>query len=246
MRSRAVLKPPHRMVHFVAAGGLVLGALALLAAPSGVAGAATGNPAITITPGSTNGKFSDGESVKVSVGPNSLFVPLSRVVILECADPGGDAANLPTSFSTCDGNTIQGNTTVVQSDGSFAEPNYSLYALPSKALGEQANWLPVCSPASECVLFVGENQNDFTQPKAFSRPFFMAASANPPATAATTPSATPLPSPASASVSASVSLSPTTLAFTGPSSSLMALAVLGAGLSLAGVLGARRIRRSGQ
>ena len=54
--------------------------------------------------------YQNGQTVSVSVGPNSLFVPQLGVVILECADPGGTVANLPTASIDCDGNTIQGDT----------------------------------------------------------------------------------------------------------------------------------------
>lgn len=225
----------HRFLPALGALGFIA---VLVTAGSATAGAASGPPSVTIRPAATGGKFIDQQVVEVSVGPNSTFVPHSRVVILECADPGGDSAHLPTSLINCDENTIQPDTTVVQADGSFVEAKYTLYALPNSLLGEQANWQPVCNLTNSCVLFVGENQNDFTEPKVFSTPFLMTPS-----------SAAPLRSvPASAAtdpVSPAVSLSASELAFTGLSQWLLVLAGIGLSLVLLATLAARRVRRSG-
>ena len=136
---------------------------------SGWAGASA--PTVTMSP-STD--LHDGESVSVSIGPNTVFTPNAGVNILECADPGGTLANLPKSDSTCDGNTIQGNTILVAANGSASEAKYTVYLLPSPALGEQANNQPVCNQTDPCVLYVGQSQNDFTAPKVFSAPFTIA------------------------------------------------------------------------
>ena len=71
----------------------------------------------------------------------------------------------------CDGNTIQGISILVANDGSFSESTYQVYALPSPVLGEQPNAQPICNQTNYCVLYVGQNQNDFTAPKVFSAPF---------------------------------------------------------------------------
>ena len=144
-------------------GALTLG----VAGPAGAAGPAS----VTIAPSPSGGQYQTGQTVSVTVGPNSVFVPDTRVVILECADPGGTVANLPTAFIDCDGNTIQGDTVTVAANGGFAEHSYTLYALPNSALGESGTNVPVCNATQPCVLFVGENQNDFSQPKLFSQPF---------------------------------------------------------------------------
>ena len=84
----------------------------------------------------------------------------------------GVKANLPTSVSTCDGNTIQGNTILVKKDGSFSEHGFQLFALPNvPTLGELPNGQPVCSQKKSCVLYVGQDQIHFTAPKEFSPPF---------------------------------------------------------------------------
>ena len=74
---------------------LVRGLLIALVSVVGLAGqagaATTHTPTVSIAPSASGGKFSDGQVVRVSVGPNSLFVPHSRVVIIECADQIGRA-----------------------------------------------------------------------------------------------------------------------------------------------------------
>jgi hypothetical protein len=134
---------------------------------AGAAGA-VGAPALRITPG----PYHNEQLINVSVGPNHFFTPYSRVNIIECADPGGKSKNLPTSVTTCDGNTIQGNTILVQPNGSFSEHGYQMFALPNQLqLGEQADTVPVCNQNMSCVLYIGQNQEKFTAPKIFSLPF---------------------------------------------------------------------------
>jgi hypothetical protein len=233
-------------------GRSVVGLIALLAAagslvwPAGTAGAA--GATVTISPTPAGARFTDAQSVKVSVGPNGIFVPHSRVVILECADPGGDASHLPVSLGTCDGNTVQPDTVLVQGDGSFSEASYTLYALPSLTLGEQANWQPVCNTHDQCVLFVGADQNDFTKPKAFSQPFTIggqAAAATAPTTTPTTTPAKPVTTPDPA-VSAAVTLAPATLAYTGAPGWLPGMVASGVALVLVALAGRRVVRRMGR
>jgi hypothetical protein len=166
--------------HVATTALLALGAI--LIAGADPAGATTG---VILTPGPP---FTDGEAVTVSVGPNGVLTPNAKVNILECADPGGSAANLPRDDSTCDGNTIQGATVLAHGDGSISTPNYTIYQLPSATLGEQPNFQPVCNQSSPCVLYVGEDENDFTQPKIFSAPFTVSGG-----TAGSSPTTTPPP-----------------------------------------------------
>lgn len=153
----------------VAIGAMALGvaAVALAALPL-PASAAT--PTVTITPA---GDIYNGEAISVSVGPNSLFPPHTRVNVLECADPDGTKANLPTDISPCDGNTIQGGTVLVGPDGSFTVSGYTVYQLPSLTLGEHTGDLPICNASNSCALFVGEDQNNFLAAKVFSSPFLV-------------------------------------------------------------------------
>ena len=234
---------------------------------AGVAGAST--PVVTISPAPPSGYFNDAQSVGVSVGPNSVFDPNRRVEIIECADPDGTAANLPTTFSSCDGDTHQGDTVIVQSDGSFSEPNYTMYTVPNARLGEGSTWYPVCNKTHYCVLYVGEDYNDFSQPKVFSKPFLFSsdpAAVSSPVTSPTTPgggssgtisrsatsSATgsaPTPSSGAAStvaVSPSVSVSSGTLAFTGLPEETPTLIALGLGCMAIGIAGRRLLRRWGR
>jgi hypothetical protein len=131
-------------------------------------------PSAAVSPPSlhmTSGTFHDGQRIKLSVGPNHYFTKYLHVNILECADPGGTKSHLPKSAASCDGNTIQGNTVIVTKNGSFSMSGYPLYALPNKALDETSDARPVCNKKNPCVLYVGQNQLDFTAPKLFSRPF---------------------------------------------------------------------------
>ncbi len=227
----------------------------MLALSAGTAAAA--GPEVTVTPAPSNGQYHDGQIVSVSVGPNSVFTPRVRVNIIECADPGGTVANLPTSFVDCDGNTIQADSVIVQSDGSFTEKAYTLYAVPSAALGESPTNLPVCSATSACVLFVGEDQNDFSKPKVFSQPFTITPSAETsvvqpggtgasgttggePASGGTASGAT------SADASADVSLPAASLAFTGMPTGAPLIVALGIGLVGLGIIGRRAARRWGR
>jgi hypothetical protein len=159
----------------------IVGAVLLETLPSGAALP----PTLTV---SSLKSLHSGQMVSISVGANSFFSPHAHVNVLECADPGGSAAHLPTSISTCDGNTIQGNTVLIAADGSFSEPDYTVYALPNSSLGEQANVQPTCNQTDPCVLYVGQNQNDFTAPKVFSAPFTITAATG--AAGPTTPSTT--------------------------------------------------------
>jgi hypothetical protein len=160
-RRRRVLSLP---VHWAASVILIVMGVGTA---SGSAGAVT-PPALKITPG----PYHNEQLINLSVGPNHFFTPYSRINIIECADPGGKAKNLPISVDTCDGNTVQGVTILVQPNGSWYEHGYQLYALPNAtALGESPDSRPVCNQKKSCVLYVGQNQEKFTAPKIFSAPF---------------------------------------------------------------------------
>jgi hypothetical protein len=223
--------------------GLVL--LAAACAALWIPGRATAaTPAVSITPVSgagPSGQYTDGEVVAVSVKGNSTFVPGSKVNILECADPQGSAANLPKSIATCDGDTIQGDTVLVGTDGSVSESNYTIYQLPSATLGERPDGQPVCDDTNQCVLYVGENQNDFTQPKLFSAAFVVtgAAIAPAPATAGTTVPSGGDSSTTSTSQPLASATTQSTLAVTGVSGALQVLALIGAALLVLGCVGRR-------
>jgi hypothetical protein len=247
-------------------GGWCFGPLLCVIAAAFIVGTAPSSsasaiPALTVTP--ITG-LHDAQTVSVSVGPNGFFTPHSHVNILECADPGGTAAKLPKDISACDGNTIQGDTVLVADDGSLSEPKYTVYRLPSSTLGEQTNNQPVCDQSNQCVLYVGQNQNDFTAPKLFSAAFSIAASAGsttttPTSQTSTTARPTTSSTTAASGASSSTVTSPTsvdpsvsiasatagdtsTLAATGLPSRTTWVTVLAAALVLAGSLGRRVVR----
>ena len=121
--------------------------------------------------------------INVVVPANSLFTATSRVVIVECAAPNGVLPTLPID---CDGNTIVGPTILPNSDGSInlvtqGYGPYEVYALPdSISLGESPSSAVTCgnSAATECVLYIGNDQTDFTAPHIFSQPFNIVANAD--------------------------------------------------------------------
>src|SRR5580704_6866076 len=166
-----------RLPRVLCVGGatLVL-AGALLSSVSTEARAAPATPTLTITPGAAGHPYASGQSINISVGPSSRFAAYSRIEILECAAPNGV---LPVDDTSCDGNTAQYGSVLVASDGSFAVPAYTIYQLPNSALGEQANHAPKCDRSQGCVLYIGQDQNDFTQPKLFSAAFTVDPSTSP-------------------------------------------------------------------
>ncbi len=159
-------RPAHRSLRRVSLYSLPLALVAMVATalPAGAASP----PALHIT----KGPYHDGQLINISVGPNHFYKPYSRINILECGDPGGKRANLPLTVNGCDGNTIQGNSILIAKNGSWSETGYQLYALPNvKSLGELADGQPACNQKKSCVLYVGENQENFTWPKQFSSAF---------------------------------------------------------------------------
>ncbi len=227
------------------------GGLALVGAGFAVAlvpgRAAASTPVVTIAPvgGATaSGPYQDGETVAVTVKKNSTFTPGTRVNILECADPQGTVANLPKDIGSCDGLTIQADSVLVQPDGAISVPTYTMYRLPSPTLGEQSNALPVCDETDQCVLYVGQDQTDFTQPKAFSSPFTVtsAPGARSASSGAATGLSTSSPTSATALPSASAGDTQASLAFTGTGSWLPWLLAVGGVLVLTGGVGRRWTR----
>jgi hypothetical protein len=228
---------------------------------SGVA-AVTADATVTLSPAPGVHPYANGQSIAISVGANSRFTPNARIEVLECAAPKG---LLPVDDTVCDGNTVPGQSILVGQDGSFSDPAYLVYQLPSQTLGEQLNHLPVCSANEECVLYVGQDQNDFTAPKLFSVPFTVGSTSSVPTTTGTT---IPVSSgssggaatraPTSSAASAAVTLSPgasTTnpgsgspsssgsLAFTGAPSGLLWMVIAGVAMMLTGMAGRLAARR---
>jgi hypothetical protein len=167
-----------------------IGAFSILAL-SGPAGAATPTngsvvpgAAEPLAPFTAGTPFSSGQGIDVIVPANSVFTPYAGLNIVECslqpitlANPNG----LPTDPSECDGNTNQPNTIIPNADGSVdyqAETGglYPVYATPDPMIGDVSD-SPACgnTAATECILYIGDDNNDFTQPHVWSQPFFVTA-----------------------------------------------------------------------
>jgi hypothetical protein len=183
-------------IHHVAGRvAVVLGAtsvtcLAFALTLSGPAGAATPtqgsivpNSAVPVGTVTAGTPFSSGQLINVVVGPNSVFqgaAATQNVQILECAAPNGVP---PTSPTACDGETQQSDSFAPQADGSFnyqaqnAGDLYTLYALPDNPTFSEPKGGPACGNtlATECILFIGDNQGDFTSPHVWSQPFMVTA-----------------------------------------------------------------------
>jgi hypothetical protein len=200
-----------------------------------------------MTPAPGHG-YADQQVVKVTVAANKLFVPGQLVVVLECADPGGKAANLPVDATSCDGTTQYAQTATFGRDGSVDIPNFRLYELPNAALAEQANSQPACGTAAvPCVLYVGMNQNDFTEPKIFSAPFvFSGGPKQPFATSSASTAGTNPPAVAAAGGTTATTMpgGDPSLAFTGPSPLVFVTAGAGVTLVAVATVARRRLRRA--
>ncbi len=185
--------------------------------------------AAAVTPFTANTPFSSGQNINVVVPAGSLFNPNLNINIVECAAPGGV---VPTDPANCDGNTINGPTLKPNADGSInfqtkTSSLYQLFALPDANLGETGG--VTCNLSNSCVLYIGQDQGDFTQPHVWSQAFFVTpnatdSGANPgdgsAPVAATQPSATlstVVASPATATADGTdVSTVTVTLLATGP------------------------------
>ena len=169
--AKRVMTRVRRLAGMTVAVPLVLAVGIVAAGCSSSSGAASGS-IVTINGSNGASTFHDGQTVTVAVAPNKILPPHLRVLILECADPGGSPNNLPTQFAEkCDGDTTQASTVIPNNNGSVTLNGYTIYKLPSKTLDERPTWLPVCDTKNPCVLYIGTDYNDFTKPKVFSAPF---------------------------------------------------------------------------
>jgi hypothetical protein len=221
------------------AGLALLAVMALTFAAISISGAqtpsqgASGPYAVAVAPFTANTPFSSGQKINVVVPANSLFISTSNVNILECAAPNGV---LPTLPNECDGNTIQGPTILPASDGSINLQTqkyglYQLFALPdSISLGESASSAVICgnTAATECVLYIGENQGDFTAPHVFSQPFYIQTNADDEGESPGDGSAPTVPTAPSATLS-TVTAAPTSPVADGTDQSTLTVTLLGTG-----------------
>ena len=139
------------------------------------AGTKVPGSAIPIGKYSKGAPFSSGQVIQVKIPTNSTLRPGAGIRIVECAAPSGV---VPIDPSSCDGTTIQGDTVLVNKDGSVdytrtsITSGFTVYALPNRhSLGESPDGLPVCNTTHKCVLYIGQNQLDFTAPHYWSEPF---------------------------------------------------------------------------
>ena len=167
----------------LAGAGLVAASAALLISGSaGATGPTSGSTlpnAITpTTTFATGTPYASGQVVNITVPANAIFSPTLNLNIVECEAPGGA---VPTDPSLCDGSTIQGPSLKPHNDGSVdlhaqTGSDYTLYALPdSFSLGETSG--NTCNLTNPCVLYIGQNQGDFTQPHFWSKVFYIAPNA---------------------------------------------------------------------
>jgi Bacterial Ig-like domain (group 1)/Bacterial Ig-like domain (group 3) len=157
-----------------------LGTTAAHAAPI-TSGPVTLSTIGTVTAGTP---YSSGQKIDIAVAANSTLnqasleaagFPSGAVPIkaLECSDPGGTAANLPTNATECQSDTVA-VISGANSDGSLNINNYTVYALPDNIIFSEGASGPLCDQADACVVGIFSNQNDFTKPHLFSGPFYVA------------------------------------------------------------------------
>ncbi len=163
----------------IAASFAASGHIAFAATLSGVGASAA--PVASISPSLSSG-LKSGQQIALHVGPNGFFKPGTGIEILECGDSGGQLSKLPQTDLYCDGNTVNQDTVIVGADGSFSEPSYTLEKTPWRPY-EPADSIPKCDSTHICSLYIGEDQNDFSQPKIFSQPFLVGAKLASPANA---------------------------------------------------------------
>jgi hypothetical protein len=125
-------------------------------------------PQVPFTPGTP---FSSGQNIEVKVPANTLLPRLSSMHILECAaGPGGTP---PSGTPVCDQNTFYPNNAFPSSsDGSMDITDFTVFALPSPALGENSSNPVICGGASNpCILYIGQDQTNVGLPHVWSQAF---------------------------------------------------------------------------
>ena len=97
------------------------------------------------------------------------------LAIIECADPGGTAAGLPSTAAFCDGSTVNPLQINTDAGGNFT----ARYVIASLNSAHTSNIS--CDQTHYCVLWVGVDfNNDFLGAHAFSAPFKVGASGSGP------------------------------------------------------------------
>jgi hypothetical protein len=220
-------------------GLVVTAGLAMLGIAIGqvsIAGADLANGAVVpgaaqaVGPVTTGIPFSSGQRINVVVPANSLFKAHTAVNVVECSAPDGAP---PVSPASCDGHTMQGASIFTDTDGSInvhdaTGSHYRVFALPDVDIGDSSNGSTTCgiTASTECILYIGQNQNDFTAPHVWSQPFFVAANAGDLGDNPGDGSAPPTPPSTSASFS-TVTASPGAITADGKDASTITVKLLG-------------------
>jgi hypothetical protein len=176
----------------LAAGTMAAASMAAILGLAGPAGADLTNGNVTIsaqtspTPAAGT-PYSSGQQINVVITANSTLSSanlstfgfpggVASLSLLECADPGGTVANLPTKPSECEPATVL-TTTANKPDGSLSltgSNGYTMYDLPDPGTLGVSNGT-VCGQAPNfCVVGIFSNYNNFSDPDLFSAPFQIA------------------------------------------------------------------------
>jgi hypothetical protein len=210
---------------------VTIGAVGIAGADAPTDGSIVPGSAVPLGSFAAGTPFSSGQAINVVVPANGVFTNAAQNVnIVECSAPNGVP---PTDPNKCDGETIQGNTLQPNADGSldyqaFTGAMYTVYALPDVlSLGEGTSSV-TCgnTAATECILYIGVNQLDFTQPHVWSQPFAINANGDDLGENPGDGTLAAAPTTASASES-SVVASPATAVADGEDSSTVTVTLLG-------------------
>lgn len=216
---------------FVATAAVTIGVVSLAAATGPGNNTSVPDSAVPAETYTAGTPFSSGQQINIVIPANSVFTSTTQTItIVECTAPEGD---IPTSSSQCDGNTQDTATPMANADGSFnyfesTGQYYTVYALPdSISLGETTSGGgPTCNASVECILYVGYNQNDLTQPHLWSQPFTVVPNSDDKGENPGDGSAATVPSTPVASESTVVA-SPSTVAADGEDPSTVTVTMLG-------------------
>jgi hypothetical protein len=171
----------HALTYGAAVLAIVLPVTFALAGPAS-ASTSLSNGVVTLTTnGAVGTPYSSGQTVTITVGPNSTlsnanlinFFPSGAVNVKaeECSDPGGTTANLPTNTGECQPDTVVDGSQP-QTNGSVTISNYKIYDTPNNVTFSEGSAGPTCDRAPNfCVIGIFTNQNSFTDPVVFSAPF---------------------------------------------------------------------------
>ncbi len=188
-----------------------------------------------------SGPFGDGQSIAISGSgfPTHGQDPTGLQVI-ECSDPHGSPANLPTDPSGgCEGITVNPSQINTDASGRF-HASYVIAALSTSAGTSSID----CDATNQCVLWVGVDYNNafLSGPHAFTAPFTITGGR--PTSPTTMPlpfasGASTVPSASGAATSSSTTASGGSLASTGLPGGVLWLLGLGVPMAIVGLLGRR-------